>query len=237
MVKAFEEWTVLEHTTIEKLTNNIWTVDGEVPRMSLRRRMTLIRLNDGKLIIHSPIALDDKEMNEVIQWGEISFIIIPNHWHRLDSKVYKKRFPEAKIVCPRGSKKKVEEVVPVDLTYDTFPQFEEISLIHIDGLKEAEGILEVTSEKGEVLIFNDLIFNIPHQTGIGGFFFRILGSTGGPKVTRIMKLFVVKDKKAVRNHLLGLIEKHKNIRFIIPGHGAIIDQKCNQVMKNIATAL
>lgn len=237
MAKIFEEWTVLKHKPIEKLTENIWTVVGEVPKMSLKRRMTLIRLEDGKLIIHSPIALKEDEMREVEQWGEIAFIVVPNSWHRLDSKVFKKRFPDAKIVCPRGSRKKVEEVVSVDLTYDEVPRFKDVSFTHIEGIKEVEGVLEVCSEKGVILIFNDLIFNLPNQSGIGGFFFRMMGSTGGPKVTRIMKFFVVKNKKELRDHLSKLTEKHENIYCIIPGHGYIIDQECNQVLKNIAIAL
>lgn len=237
MAKVFEEWTVLEHTPLNKLADNLWTVEGEVPKMSLRRRMTLIRTENGELIIHSPIALKDEEMKAVEQWGKVAYIVVPNGWHRLDSKVFKKRFPDAKIICPRGSRTKVEEVLPVDLTYDEFPKLKEVVLTHIDGLKEIEGVLEVFSKKGVVLVFNDLIFNIPHQPGIGGFFFRILGSTGGPKITRIMKFFAVKNKGEVRDHLLGLAEKHEDIHCIIPGHGSIIDQGCNQVLKKIASAL
>lgn len=77
MAKAFEEWTVLKHRPIEKLADNLWTVVGEVPKMTLKRRMTLIRLESGKLIIHSPIALKDEEMREMEQWGEISYIVVP----------------------------------------------------------------------------------------------------------------------------------------------------------------
>lgn len=164
-------------------------------------------------------------------------MLFRNSWHRLDSRVYKNRYPDAKIVCPQGSRKKVGEVVPVDLTYDQFPHLKEVCFTHIEGLAEAEGVLEVISEKGVVLIFNDLIFNIPHQPGIGGFILRMLGSTGGPKVTRIMRLFAIKDKKRVREHLLKLAEKHEEIFCIIPGHGNIINQDCNQILKNVANAL
>jgi NAD-dependent DNA ligase len=39
----------------------------------------------------------------------------------------------------------------------------------------------------------------------------MLGSTGGPKITRIGKLFMVKNKKEVRDHLLEIVEKHKKM--------------------------
>lgn len=237
MAKIFEEWTVLDHSHLKKLTDNLWTVTGKVPGVSIRRRMTLLRLVDKKIVIHSPIALKDEDMDTIEQWGQIAYIIIPNGWHRLDSKIYKQRFPDAKIVCPRGSRKKIESVLPVDLTFDEFPKLKELSLTHINGLKGVEGVVEFLTEKGTVLIFNDLVFNIPHQSGLGGFILKLMGSSGGPKVTRLMTLFVVKDKRRVSNFLLKLTEKHQNIEYIIPGHGYVINQECNQVLKNIANAL
>jgi len=237
MAKIFEEWTVLAHTPIEKLTENVWTVVGEVPRMSLKRRMVMIRTGDGQIIVHSPIALTDVEMAEVEQWGDISVIMVPNGWHRLDSQIYKTRYPDAKLVCPRGSRIKVEEVVSVDMTYDALPEMTGIKLPHIDGINEVEGVVEVQTEKGTVLVFNDLIFNIPHKLSIGGLFMRLFGSSGGPKVTRIMKFFAMKNKKKLGEFLENLAKKHEKILYIIPGHGNIVDQDCHQVLKNIAAAL
>ncbi|MCP4294370.1 MAG: DUF4336 domain-containing protein [Proteobacteria bacterium] len=237
MAKILEEWSVFEHTQILKLTENIWTVEGAVPKMSLRRRMTVIRLETGGLIIHNPIALSSEEMNEIEEWGSITYIIVPNAWHRLDSKIYKHRYPDAEIVCPRGSRRKIEEVLPVDLTYDKFPQPKPVEITHIEGLKKVEGVIEVATENGGVLIFTDLVFNIPHQSGVGGFILRLMGSSGGPKVTRVMKLLAVKDKNGVRSHLLKLAEKHEKIRYIIPGHGDIVEQECKQVLKDIADAI
>ena len=55
-------WTVLKHDPLRKLESNLWEVEGELPGMPLRRRMVLVRLSDGRLVIHSPIACDDATM-------------------------------------------------------------------------------------------------------------------------------------------------------------------------------
>ena len=40
-------WTVDRHDPIDKHEDNLWSVVGDIPRMPLRRRMTLARLRDG----------------------------------------------------------------------------------------------------------------------------------------------------------------------------------------------
>src|SRR6266542_7018228 len=47
-------WTVLAHDPIEKLAENLWRVRGSLPRMTLKRVMTVARLDDGRLVVHSP---------------------------------------------------------------------------------------------------------------------------------------------------------------------------------------
>ena len=59
MARAHDEWCVLRHGPIEKLENNLWTVTGSLTGMSLKRVMTVARLDDGDLVMHSAIALDE----------------------------------------------------------------------------------------------------------------------------------------------------------------------------------
>jgi hypothetical protein len=236
MPKAFETWTVLEHRPIKKLTENLWKVVGTVPRMELKRQMVVARRSDGTLLIHGAIALNEASMAEIEAWGTPAFILVPNGWHRLDCVVYKQRYPSARVLCPAGSRKRVEQVIAVDGTYDDFPADDTVSLVAVDGIKQAEGVLRVVSEEGTTLVFNDLIFNLPHGRGLAGLIFRILGSTGGPKVTRIMRLFAVKDMRALKANLLQLAEEPGLCR-IIPGHGRMIDEDPAMVLRGVAAAL
>jgi hypothetical protein len=74
-------------------------------------------------------------------------------------------------------------VVAVDGTYADFPADPRVKLHYLDGLGEREGVLEVKSEDGTTLVFNDVVFNQEHLPGVEGLVFRLIGSSGGPKVT------------------------------------------------------
>ena len=47
MPKAFDDWQVHAHRPIEKLTENLWRVEGDVPGMPLKRVMTVGKRSDG----------------------------------------------------------------------------------------------------------------------------------------------------------------------------------------------
>jgi len=236
MAKAFDSWTVLDHGPIEKLSDNLWRVEGALPNMALKRQMIVVRLEDGRLLIHNPIALQESAMQEIEQWGTPAFIVVPNGWHRLDSANFKRRYSKAQVLCPRGSRSKIEQVVTVDGTYESFPQSASVSLEYASGINDVEGVLKVCSPDGTTLVFNDLLFNVPHQPGVFGLIFRLLGSTGGPRVTRIMRLMAVKDRGALKGFLERLAGDPQLHR-LVPGHGKLVDRDAADVLQQVASTL
>ena len=145
MAKAHEEWKVLRHDPIEKLEPNLWRVTGTVPGIALKRVMTLVRLEDGRIVIHSAIALDDASMAEIEEWGRPAILLVPNAYHRLDAPAYAARYPDLRVLCPRGGRAKIEEVVAVDGEYDAFDGGPAVSLQYLDGVGKAEGVMTVRS--------------------------------------------------------------------------------------------
>lgn len=236
MPKAFKCWTVLSHGPIEKLNSNLWRIEGVLPNMQLKRQMLIAKLSDNTLMIHNAIALEDEFMAEIEAWGTIEYIVVPNSWHRLDCQNYKKRYPKAKVLCPEGALKNVQQVVEVAGSYDSFGCDKVVTLEHLDGIKKMEGILKVRTDSSTTLVFNDLIFNLEHQRGFWGLLMRLIGTTGGPKVTRIMRLFAIKDKEALRAHLL-MLATDPNLERIIPGHGKPIEDNATEILNEIALAL
>ena len=71
MTKPFKRWTVLPHGQLSEIDDNILTVVGQLhmPLTALPRRMTVVRLKDGRLVIFSAIALDEDEMVALEQYG------------------------------------------------------------------------------------------------------------------------------------------------------------------------
>ena len=234
MPKAFDTWTVLDHGPIERLEPNLWIVVGSLPNMQLKRVMVLIRLDDGRIVIHGAVALNDEAMAEIEAWGTPSVLLVPNAFHRLDAPAYVERYPDLKVYGPRGGRKKIEEVVRVDGDFDDLPAEAAVALEHLDGIAEAEGVVSVRSESGVTLVFNDAIFNLKHGKGLIGFIFRyITASTGGPKVTRMVRLFLLKDKGAFRAHLERLADT-PDLKRVIVAHGRMIEDDPAGVLRKVA---
>lgn len=233
----FSDWKVGEHGPIQKLESNLWRVEGEVAGTSLRRVMVLAKMADGGVVVHNGVALEEYLMREIDDWGDVRYIVVPNAYHRLDCARFKRRYSDAKIVCPKGAVKRVGEMVPVDVTFDQFPSDEDVILRHLDGTKEGEGVLIVKHETASSVVFNDLVFNMPHVSGAIGWALRYVSkSTGGPVISRIARLLVVKDKNAVRRELEQLADTPALSRIIV-SHHEVIDDRPADVLKSLAASL
>jgi hypothetical protein len=95
----------------------------------------------------------------------------------------------------------------------------------------------VKSAAETTLVFNDAIFNLPHLGGFTGFVFKhITASTGGPRVSRLMRWGVVKDKAAFRAHLLRLAETPA-LKRVIVSHGAMVTDDPVGMIRTAAATL
>ncbi len=221
MAKAFTDWKVLPHGPLRKLTENLWWVEGSLPGMSLKRVMTVVRLDDGRLVIHNAIALEESAMNEIEGWGHPTFLIVPSGIHRLDAPAYKQRYPRLRVYGPRGGRAKIEQVIPLDGTYEDFPSNPTLRFEMVSGIADAEGALFVQSADGVSLVLNDVLFNMDKKRDLLGWLFTTtLGSAPGPRVSRLAKLALVKDKAALKAdferfaavpRLMRLIVSHEKI--------------------------
>lgn len=85
---------------MQQLAENIWIVEGpSVPFLGLpySTRMTIIRLDNRKLWIHSPIALNDKLLAKIALLGEVKYLVAPNHLHHLFIEPWQRQFPNARL--------------------------------------------------------------------------------------------------------------------------------------------
>jgi hypothetical protein len=237
MAKVNTTWKVLPHGPIEKLSANLWRVEGNLEGMDMKRVMSIGKRADGTLVVHNAMALGDAEMAEIDGWGKVAAIVVPNGYHRLDAKVFKDRYPAARVLCPPGAKARVEQVVPVDGTYADLSDDGAVTLELLDGTKEREGAMIVRAGGDTSLVLNDAVFNMPHLKGFMGFMLRrVTASSGGPRVSRVSKWLVVADKKAFRAHLEKLAELPGLARVVVSHHETITGDAAG-TLKRVAAAL
>ena len=199
MPKASSEWQVRDHGPLVTLADNLLWAQGTLPGMSLKRTLVVVRLADGKLVIHNGIALDAARMAELERFGTPAYLIVPSAIHRLDAPAYKRRYPSLRVFAPKGSRKRVEEQIAVDGVYEDFPHSDVLRLETLNGVGDAEGALIVQSSDGVSVVLNDCMFNMDRKRDPLGFLFTtVMGSAPGPRVSRLAKMMLVKDKKALR---------------------------------------
>jgi len=239
MAKPFKEWTVLPHGKLQRVDDGVLSVTGLLrmpPMGEVPRRMTVVRLRDGRLVIYSAIALDEDEMTALDDYGTPAFLIVPGRIHRMDAKTWKDRYPSLVVVSPAGARKKVEEVVPVDATEVDFGD-PSVRFMALPGTNGLEGALVIEREGGTTVVLNDLIFNLENRPGFVGWLFKAIGMTGDqPHIPPIIKMGEVKDKAAVASQLDDWARLPR-LKRVIVSHGEIIADAPAAVLSRVAGEL
>ncbi len=226
----------MPHGPIERLAENFWRVRGELARMPIGRVMTLARRSDGTVVIHNAIALEEAMMAEIEAWGRPATILVPNRFHRLDAPAFAARYPDARVLCPAGAREKVASVVRVDGDFADLPADADVSLAHLDGTRDREGVLEVRSADGTSIVVNDVLFNLPPMPGLRGLIFRLDGAVGRLRVARLSRLLLVGDRAAFRAHLERLAAR-PDLRRIVVSHGNMVTDDPSAALRAAAAEL
>ena len=95
--------------TLKSLAADAWLVDGPIirfgapwPRMPFPTRMTIFRLADGGLFVHSPTALTADLRGEVEAIGVPRWIVAPNRLHFWWIPQWREAYPDAQVyLAPR----------------------------------------------------------------------------------------------------------------------------------------
>ncbi len=88
--------------TLKPVADDIWIVDGPVIGMfylgasvPFTTRMTVVRLPDGGLWLHSPTPLTDTLLAEIQALGPVRYLVAPSKLHYWWIPHWKDRFPDA----------------------------------------------------------------------------------------------------------------------------------------------
>ena len=234
MPKVLEKWKVLPHGQLTEIDDGLWTVTGQLdmPLAHLQRRMTVVRLSSGGLVIYSAIALDEPQMQQLEAWGQPAFLIIPGDHHRMDAHIWKDRYPALTVIAPVGARTAAEEAVRVDATTADFGD-EAISFVTVGGMSGHEAALIVRRPAGTTLIVNDIIGNLPESSGL---FLRLTGFAGDEPQVPLPVRLGLKDRDALRDQLLAWADLPR-LRRIIVSHGEPIAADAAAQLRAVAEKL
>ena len=98
---------------LEEFAQDIWIAEGppvDFYGFKYPVRMTVIRLADEKLFVHSPIAPTPELLQQVVALGDVYYIVSPNKLHHLYLGDWGDIFPEAQVFASPGLMNKRPEI-------------------------------------------------------------------------------------------------------------------------------
>lgn len=208
-----------------QIAENIWALERELMmpgRIRLNGRMTIIRLLNGDLILHSPVLFDDSVASEIDRFGPVRHLIAPNKFHHLQYPAAAARYPVARRYCAPGLMEKRPDIGFHETLSNEAPSAwrDELQQIFIEGVPAANEVVFVHL-KSKTLIVADLVFNIQNPRGLGiTLFMKMVGAFKRLAPSRVWK-FLVKDKAKFERSIQSVLAC--DFDRIVPGHGEVFE--------------
>lgn len=190
---------------IEAIGPDIWVADGgTVTFMSLRlgTRMTIIRLADGTLWLHSPVERTPTLATAVSAIGPVSAIVAPNKLHHLFLADWIEAYPEARVYGGPGLAEKRRDLKFDEVLGDAPPSAwaDEIDQLVFPAAPAFDEVVFFHRTSG-IAILTDLIVNerLEHQSLLGRVWGRIEGVGWPHGTTPILVRLGLRDRQAARH--------------------------------------
>lgn len=206
--------------------------------MPFTTRMTVIRLSDGNLFLHSPIAYEEKLASRLTQLGRIRHLVSPNQWHYAHIGEWQRAFPDAIVWGSRSAQLRAK-ARHIDVRFTHFLQpdpppdwCDDIDQVPIPGgiFKE----LVFFHAASRTLILTDTMMNLdPAKTeqpwrGLAKLF-GMAAPHGG--LFFGMRLPLLLQRKKARSAFAKI--RSWNAQRIVLAHGAIFERDGDEVVRRL----
>jgi hypothetical protein len=108
---------------LTQIAPNLWHMERGFTAAGLpvSSRMTVVRFDDGRLWLHSPVRFDEAVADQLRALGTVSWIVAPNRAHHLFAKHAQRMFPQAVLYGAPGLAAKRPDLAGLIELGDTVP--------------------------------------------------------------------------------------------------------------------
>lgn len=210
---------------LRQLDQNLWVAEQRQRFYGLEvgSRMTVIRLADGSLLLHSPIGLVPELRRELDALGKVRFAVAPNRVHHLHAGDVARAYPGTKLWAAGGVERKRPDLEIEGVLGDEPPDpwRDEVGQVRFRG-RPFENEVVFFHRASRTLLLCDLAFNFgPRAPLATRLLMTLLGGYGKFRPTRIDWL-LIRDRRAARESLERILEW--DFDRIIIAHGEILER-------------
>jgi hypothetical protein len=211
---------------LRQLDTDLWVSERPLRfgGVELGARMTVVRLSDGGLFLHSPLAPDADLRGALQRLGPPRFAVAPNRFHHLYIGAYRDAFPAVQLFAAPGLPEK-----RTDLRFDGVLDSDQpppgwagqIDQAFVRGYPLMNEVA-FCHRASRTLLTCDLVFNIgadaPLMTRVA---FQLLGGYGRCGPTWVERFFV-RDRAAARAALETILSW--DFDRVVLAHGHILER-------------
>lgn len=213
--------------SLRNVAANLWLADRpfKLPFIGadIGTRMTVIRLADGSLFLHSPVKLDEGTRRGLDELGPVRAIVAPNRVHHLFVTDYLAAYPQARVYAAPGLPEKRKDLTFSGVLGDDAPaewrgQIEQLLFRGAPILNE----VVFFHLESRTLMLTDLAFNLPADKIVGArWFYWLLGAAGQFGPHRLVRLRAIRDRRAARESVNRIIQW--DFDRVIVTHGDVLE--------------
>ena len=198
--------------------------------MEIGHRMTVFRLRDGSLLLHSPVAHERSIEDELAALGSIGHVVAPSLFHDLHLGEWRGAIPHATFWAAPELAAKRPELSARDLpeSGSVAEWGEELELHSLDGMPRVRERV-MLHRPSRTLAVADLVFNLGRATDFSTrVLLRMNGAHARTTPSRLFK-FMIRDRDAFRASLESILEQ--DFDRLVMGHGDVIETDGRRVLR------
>jgi hypothetical protein len=192
-------------------------------------RMTVIRLRDGRLILHSPAPLSPALREELDALGPVGFVVVPEAHGRFAGEA-SRHYPAARLLAAPGPASRQRSLAFHASLADRPPAAwaGQVDSLLVEGFRLHEVVL--LHQPSRTLVITDLCFHVQRSPSrLARTFFRANGMWRCFGPSRLIRLLAVSDRAAFRASLERVLRW--DFERIVPGHGDVLEHGGPQALR------
>lgn len=205
----------------------IWATERPVwfSGVRLRARTTVVRMDDGGLLVHSPAPPTDALVAALAALGPVRWLMVPNCFHHLGTPAAAARYPEARVVGPASASSHNQALrIDVDLADPAFAaQVPELELLPVGGVPFLDETVVFHRPTGSLLGADVVLRADADDHWTWRFAARVMGCYERLRVPPDVKKKIV-DREAAARSIAAIVARPA--RRLIVAHAAVVEDGC-----------